>query len=152
MRAYARGHLSRSEYRSILMALLMFWQQSEPQSRNLSEDYYTFLKQYRAALCADAVTELPDESLRFRFDEIAFFYLLLGSSHGARFMLQRSDDESLPRQHLRLLADRGKHLWDKFLHENLAHVERTNERQIIISAQRMFECLYAAIDAEAGSP
>ncbi|MGQ9427029.1 hypothetical protein ACXYTJ_15350 [Gilvimarinus sp. F26214L] len=146
MRAYARGNLSRADYATILADLSRFWQQAEPKSRDLPDAYHQFLADYRAALRADSTAVPGDATLRLRFDEIAFFYLLLGSSHGARYMLQFPVDNSLPRQHLRLLARNGKELWNRFRQEALMNLDGARERRVMASARQMFDCLHHSID------
>ena len=135
-------------YRRIVCSLLKFWQSAEPGSRHLPSVYYQFLAAYRQALQQDAGCTPPKLQTR-HYDEAAYFYLLLGSSHGARYMLKACTNRKAPTRHLELLADRGASLWKDFVRDELPSITEDNAPAVLRSARNMFQALYAHMSEEA---
>lgn len=152
MLLYSSGNLSPEQYRNILAKMAHFWNVSSPKNSELSSRFHELLHDYRETLLADAGVELPLSGERqVRYEEVSFFYLLLGSSHGAKVMRARLKKTGLPITHLDLLAERGFALWPLFVESALESVPPESENLILNSSAAMFECLYSEMEKESAS-
>lgn len=143
MQAYAAGAATTGAPEWVIKALARFWHCSEPATALLPSRYHRVLRAYRAALRRDsgASNAAPAQS----FDEVAYFYLLLGSSHGARVMLATAGP-STDASHLRILSDRALPLWRPFVHEVLDGLDPARHAAVVRSARNMFSALHRDID------
>lgn len=145
MRAYAGGQLAPARYRQLLLALQEFWCAAQPASRELPGDYHDCLSEYRLALAADAGEQAPTRPAR-QFDEIAYFYLLLGSSHGARYMLNAAERRAGGQSHLHVLAEHGRRLWSPFVKTEIRRVDERRTAAVVQAAEAMFNALHLHIE------
>lgn len=144
MRAYATG-LTTADYPAVVRRLHTFWCETGPETRSLPPGYHGLLRHYRAALAADAGAVAAPAPPTQHFDEVAYFYLLLGSSHGARHMLTSARDAA-GRKHLVLLAADGPALWRHFVRQVLGAVPAERMDTVLTHGRLMFDALYDEID------
>ncbi len=138
------------QYRSTVNKLSGFWTSNLPATRNLSCRYHDFRENYLKALLHDCGAEMGSRCtgapqrpiLR---NEVALFYVLIGSSLGARRMLKQQGTAQYPRQHLQVLAEQGGSLWREFLADHLNTGDESEEVEILNESRNIFESLYQRI-------
>ncbi len=146
MRAYVRRDGAKSDYLAVLKRLYGFWSANVPAGR-LPAVFHQFHNRYLEALAED-IGRSPERSfdVPVKRHEVAFFYVLLGSSLGARTLLKQGTRE-LPQKNLMVLADAGGSLWREFLLNHLINIETSQEPEILQSTEQMFHDLYRRISA-----
>lgn len=148
LQAYARHDGSESDYLAVLHGLYGFWSHNVPATTRLPATFHRFYHAYLAAMADDleyhpvSADEGPVCAYRH---EIAFFYVLLGSSLGARMLLQRRRASQLPQQHLKILAESGGQHWKEFLTSHMVDIETEQEPEILETTEEMFRQLYRNI-------
>ena len=147
MQVYVRRDGGLTDYLAVLRSLFGFWSANVPAGR-LPAAFHQFHDRYLGALAEDL--ELSPEApfdVPVERHEIAFFYVLLGSSLGARTLLQRHGCSELPQKNLMVLAETGGSLWREFLTNHLGKIEASQEPGILQSTEQMFHDLYRRISA-----
>lgn len=144
MRAYSNGDGALPDYLAVLSGLHQFWATNRPASEQLPKHYHSFYHAYIGALREDTGQTYELEAITRR-NEIAFFYVLIGSSLGARHILQRQSGDNLPRKNLRILAEEGGSLWKTFVGSYLSHVRPEQEQEVLKESEHMFDTLYRQI-------
>lgn len=146
MTLYSSGTISEREFVEILTILSSFWHSACPDNNVLPQEYRSFLSEYRAALSVDIGCPAGvRHSFQKEYDEVAFFYLLLGSSHGARFMLKKLASTHLPISHIKILSERGPKLWKPFIDDHLETVNTDRRLLVRESAKRIFTDLHLCL-------
>lgn len=149
MKEYASGDASLMQYRSTVNKLSGFWSCNPPATRKLSRQFHDFRENYLKALQHDSGAEADSgrtcEHSPILRNEVALFYVLIGSSLGARQMLKQQGAERFPRQHLQVLAEQGGNLWREFLADHLIATDAAEEAEILGESWNIFESLYQRI-------
>lgn len=148
MRAYSGPDGDESGYLDVLRCLYRFWLINVPATSRLPSSFHQFYESYLSALALDLDLNPAGAghgSIRECRHEIAFFYVLLGSSLGARVLLQRRSTSQLPQQNLKVLATYGADLWKEFLSDHMVDIEATQEPEILQATEQMFHDLYRNI-------
>lgn len=146
MQAYATGEASVIQYRDTVNKLYMFWSTNPPATQFLPPRYHAFRNAYLRALegdCGDrySVGATASPATEIRRNELALFYVLIGSSLGAKQMLKWQQSIVLPRRHLLVLAELGSSLWREFLDQYLFNVLPGQEAEVLQDSQQIFEML-----------
>ena len=116
---YASAKAQKEEYAQVIKGFLNFYKMVGPATKNLPRAFHDYLQVYIQALEAD----LSDLDLAAAFppnrpkavNEVAFFYLLLGSSLGASRIIRNYAASELPMRHLAISQEKGTKLWPRFL-------------------------------------
>ena len=144
MRAYSNGDASFEEYIKVTDALAQFWTLHVPATRKLPEDFYRFFSSYLEALQRDINRAVVPSSLK-PTNEIAFFYVLLGSGLGAKIILKRNVKQTFPNENLLVLAQNSGQLWQKFNDEHLQSVSDDQSSEVIEASKQLFNHLFKQI-------
>ncbi len=150
MKEYAAGDVSLMQYQSTVNKLSHFWSANPPATCNLARRYHDFRESYLHALQSDSGARVqsgsadPSEPVTPR-NEVALFYVLIGSSLGARHMLRQRAKTLLPQGHLQVLAEQGGALWREFTENYLARVPAAEESDVLNESRNIFESLYQRI-------
>lgn len=144
MLAYSQASASLPLYLATLRRLHYFWENNLPDDVSLPPEFHQFYQSYIAALRLD--TGQPGfVNLPSRRNEIGFFYVLIGSSLGAKFILKKQGDNDIPRKSLEVLSTQGAALWKVFVDDHLAKVDPKYEHLVLQSSEQMFRDLYQNI-------
>ncbi len=143
MTAYSSGSVSFAQYIFVTKQLCGFWLSHHPATNHLPPQFNQFYSAYVAALLAD-VGEPMSESVRIPVNEIAFFYVLLGSGLGAQVILRRNQSNvlHLPLSNIEHLAQHSGPLWKSFLAEHLSIVPQNQYDFVVDDAHALFSTLY----------
>lgn len=141
LQKYASASCDRDEYISVLRVFYKFYKSRMPASDNLS--WKSYRHEYLSAIEEDLKVcgELPPEKrAELKEREIPYFYLLFGSSMGAKIILSRYEQSPWPRKHLEVAAKKGALLWREFLQE-LEKVPEKRHDDEVQKALRLFALL-----------
>lgn len=145
MQQYSSGAASMDQYLQVTEHLLRFWTAHRPSTQLLPSDYHQFHHLYLQALQRD-VDSHPSATEPKRVNEIAFFYVLLGSGLGANIICKHNLERSLPKQNLEHLAQNSGRLWPPFITKHLAAVPSSQHEKVVRDAQSLFTTLHHQIE------
>lgn len=140
MQRYASGVTSEEEYMAVTRAMLSFWANHAPATHHLPDTYPDFFRSYLDALRLDVGLGLPD-NLAETVDELAFYYVLLGSGLGAKVILRNNCDNGFSKSNLHYLAQNSTPLWKEFIHSHLAEVNPLRVGRMKQDCRRLFDAL-----------
>lgn len=141
LQKYAQAACNKDEYLAVLRGFFTFYSARLPVSNNLGLQKYR--SEYVAAIERDILkcgAKLPAPPPIRKESEISFFYLLLGSSMGAKVISGRYGQSFWPREHLEVAAQKGASLWKEFLKE-LEKVPENRHDEEVQRALRLFALL-----------
>jgi len=140
MQRYASGVTSEEEYRAVTQTMLSFWASHAPATHHLPEMYPDFFQSYLDALRLDVGLDSPIE-LADTVDELAFYYVLLGSGLGAKVILRNNCDNGFSKSNLHYLAQNSTPLWKEFIQSHLAEVDPIRVGRVKKDSRRLFDTL-----------
>ena len=140
MQGYASGSASDKEYIAVTRAMLAFWGSRAPASHHLPEAYHEFFESYLEALRGDVGLHMPVESIE-TVDELAFYYVLLGSGLGAKVILRNNVDSGFSKRNLLHLAQHSTPLWKDFIHSHLVAVPQERAARVKKDSRILFDNL-----------
>jgi len=141
MKVYSNGNASLDQYLAVTEGLYEFWINHQPRTDRLPNRFHQFYSRYLSALEQD-VGERRTAHAKTPVNEIAFFYVLLGSGLGARVIRQRYQDNTLPQKNIDHLAQNSAPLWKTFIAEQLNTVPESEHGAITGEAHHLFTTLY----------
>ena len=140
MQRYANGVTSAEEYRAVTRTMLSFWVSHTPATQHLPEMYRGFFESYLDALRSDAGFCSPAKQAE-TVDELAFYYVLLGSGLGAKVILRNNCDNDFSKNNLYYLAQNSTPLWKDFNQSHLADVSPMRAEYVKKDSRRLFDTL-----------
>lgn len=140
MQRYATGATSNEEYMAVTRIMLSFWAGHAPATHCLPETYRRFFQSYLEALRLDVGSHVPVEQVEV-VDELAFYYVLLGSGLGAKVILQNNFGNDFSKSNLYCLAQNSTPLWKEFTQSHLAEVSSIRAERVMKDSRRLFDTL-----------
>lgn len=140
MQRYASGVTAAEEYMAVTRAMLSFWAGHAPATHHLPETYRGFFESYLDALRLDVGLCSPAEQAE-TVDELAFYYVLLGSGLGAKVILRNNCDNDFSKNNLYYLAQNSTLLWKDFNQSHLADVSPMRAEYVKKDSRRLFDTL-----------
>ena len=144
MQRYASGATSAEEYMAVTRTMLSFWAGYAPATHHLPKTYRGFFESYLDALQLD-VGACPPVTQVEAVEELAFYYVLLGSGMGAKVILRNNCGNDFSKSNLYHLAQNSTPLWKDFNHSYLPEVSFIGADRVMKDSRRMFDTLLSKI-------